>query len=101
MPARPTGSPHELVARLARVSFGAEGEPIATVAGVELLETEGLDGAAVEARIEERRKKLRSEVERGDKKLSNEGFVDKAPAEVVDEERRKLDAYKAELEELG
>ena len=83
------------------MSFGAEGEPIATVAGVELLETAGLDGAAVEARIEERRKKLRSEVERGDKKLSNRGFVDKAPAEVVDEERRKLDAYKAELEELG
>ena len=97
----PNGDPHELVARLARVSFGAEGEPIATVAGVELLETAGLDGAAVEARIEERRNKLRSEVERGDKKLSNRGFVDKAPAEVVDEERRKLDAYKAELEELG
>ncbi len=69
--------------------------------GVELLETAGLDGEAVAARIEERRRKLRSEVERGEKKLSNEGFVAKAPADVVDEERQKLDAYRAELEELG
>ena len=98
----PNGDPHELVARLARVSFGFDGgEPIATVGGVELLETEGLDGAAVEARIEERRKKLRSEVERGEKKLGNESFVAKAPAEVVDEERTKLEGYRAELEELG
>jgi valyl-tRNA synthetase len=97
----PNGDPHELVARLARVSFGAGGAPIASVGGVELLETEGLDGAAVEARIEERRAKLRSEVERGEKKLSNKGFIDKAPADVVDEERRKLEAYKAELEELA
>jgi valyl-tRNA synthetase len=96
------GRPHDLVARLARVSFDAEGgEAIATVGKVELLQTEGLDGDAVEARIEERRKKLRSEVERGEKKLSNKGFVDKAPADVVDEERQKLDSYKAELEELG
>jgi valyl-tRNA synthetase len=48
-----------------------------------------------------RRARLRSEVERGEKKLSNERFIDKAPADVVDEERRKLEAYKAELEELG
>jgi valyl-tRNA synthetase len=97
----PNGDPHELVARLARVSFGSGGDPIATVAGVELLETEGLDGDAVEARIEERRNKLRSEVERGERKLGNEGFVAKAPAEVVDEERTKLESYKAELDELG
>ena len=44
----PNGQPHELVARLARVEFGAdEGEPIATVGGVELLETEGIDAEAV------------------------------------------------------
>jgi valyl-tRNA synthetase len=98
----PGGDPHELVARLARVSFdGADGDPIAAVGGIVLLETEGLDGEAVEARIEERRGKLRSEVERGEKKLQNQGFVDTAPADVVDDERRKLEAYRAELEELG
>ena len=95
--------PHELVGRLARVEFSGngDGEPMATVAGVELLATEGVDGEAVEKRIEERREKLRAEVKRGEGKLSNEGFVDKAPADVVDAERAKLEAYKAELEELA
>jgi valyl-tRNA synthetase len=55
----------------------------------------------VAARIEERREKLRAEVRRGEANLSNEGFVAKAPADVVDAEREKLAAYRAELEELG
>jgi valyl-tRNA synthetase len=94
--------PHELVSRLARVEFSEDGgQPIASVAGVELLETEGVDPEAVAARIEDRREKLRSEVKRGEGKLSNEGFVAKAPADVVDAEREKLAAYRAELEELG
>jgi valyl-tRNA synthetase len=94
--------PHELVSRLAKVEFSEDGgEPIASVGGVELLETEGVDPEAVRARIEERREKLRAEVKRGEGKLSNQGFVAKAPADVVDAEREKLAAYKAELEELG
>jgi valyl-tRNA synthetase len=94
--------PHELVSRLARVEFSEDGgQPIASVAGVELLETEGVDPEAVAARIEERREKLRAEVKRGEGKLSNEGFVSKAPADVVDAEREKLAAYRTELEELG
>jgi valyl-tRNA synthetase len=94
--------PHELVARLARVSFdGAAGEAMATVGGIELVETEGVDPEAVSARIEERREKLRAEVARAEGKLTNDGFVAKAPADVVDAERTKLEAYKSELEELG
>jgi valyl-tRNA synthetase len=94
--------PHELVSRLARVEFSEDGgEPIASVGGVELLETKGVDPDAVRARIEERREKLRAEVKRGEGKLSNEGFVAKAPADVVDAEREKLASYRAELEELG
>jgi valyl-tRNA synthetase len=94
--------PHELVSRLAKVEFSDDGgEPMATVGGVELLETEGVDPGAVQARIEERREKLRAEVKRGEGKLGNEGFIDKAPADVVDAEREKLAAYRAELEELG
>ena len=90
------------MARLARVSFDhGEGEAIAKVGGVELLETEGLEADAVRARIEERRERLRAEIDRAERKLSNEGFVAKAPADVVDEERRKLDGYRAELDELG
>jgi valyl-tRNA synthetase len=101
--ARANGAePHELVNRLARVEFGDHGgEAIATVDGVELLEAEGIDPAAIEARIEERREQLRAEVQRGEGKLSNEGFVAKAPADVVDAERSKVEAYRAELDELG
>ena len=101
--ARATGAtPHELVGRLARVEFGADGgEAIATVASIELLESDGLDGAAVAARIEERRSGLQSEVERAEKKLGNEGFVAKAPPEVVASEREKLERYRSELEELS
>jgi valyl-tRNA synthetase len=95
-------APHELVSRLARVDFGgADGEAMATVGGVDLLVTDGIDPEAVRARIDERREKLRSEVKRAEGKLSNERFVEKAPADVVDEERQKLDSYRAELEELG
>jgi valyl-tRNA synthetase len=55
----------------------------------------------VRERIEERRAELRAEIERGEKKLANKGFVDKAPEEVVEEEREKLAAYRAELEDLS
>jgi len=100
--ARAEDRPLDLVSRLAKVEFSQDGgEPIATVGGVELLPTEGVDAQAVEARIEERREKLRGEVNRGEGKLGNEGFVAKAPADVVDAEREKLAAYRAELEELG
>jgi valyl-tRNA synthetase len=93
--------PHELVSRLARVEFSGDGgAPIASVGGVELLETEGVDPQSVAARIDERRTQLRAEVKRGEGKLSNEAFVAKAPADVVDAEREKLAAYRAELEEL-
>ena len=53
------------------------------------------------ARLDKRREELRAEVERAERKLGNEGFVAKAPAEVVEEERGKLERYRAELAELG
>jgi valyl-tRNA synthetase len=97
--------PHELVGRLARVAFdgsgGGESEALVTVGPVEILRTDELDPDRVRRRLDERREKLRSEVERAEGKLSNEGFVSKAPAEVVESEREKLAAYRAELEELG
>ena len=50
------------------------------------------------ARLEAEQKKLTGEIERLEKKLSNEGFVAKAPAAVVDGERAKLAKYKENLE---
>ena len=93
--------PHELVARLARLSFdGAEGEALASFGRVEILSSEEVDAAQVRRRIAERRETLRGEVERAERKLDNQGFVSNAPAEVVEAEREKLTAYRAELEEL-
>jgi valyl-tRNA synthetase len=65
-----------------------------------VLASESIDAEAVAARLEKRRAELRGEVERGERKLANEGFVAKAPAEVVEEERGKLERYRAELGEL-
>ena len=49
------------------------------------------------ARLEAEQKKLTGEIERLEKKLSNEGFVAKAPATVVEGERAKLAKYKENL----
>jgi valyl-tRNA synthetase len=92
----------EHIANLARLDLASNGvDPLATIAGVRIFAVEGLDPQAFQARVDARREELRKEVERGEKKLSNKGFVDKAPAEVVQEEREKLDAYRRELESLG
>jgi valyl-tRNA synthetase len=92
----------EHVANLARLELSSNGgDPLATIAGVRIFATEGLDAAAFQRRIEARREELRSEVARGEKKLANKGFVGKAPPEVVQEERHKLEAYRRELESLG
>jgi valyl-tRNA synthetase len=45
------------------------------------------------ARLEKEHQHLNTEVERIEKKLSNEGFVAKAPAKVIDEERVKMNDY--------
>jgi valyl-tRNA synthetase len=102
LPARVAGAaPHELVARLARLDLdGSGGEALASIGPLELLASDDVDATQVRERVAARAAELRSEVQRGERKLANEGFVAKAPAEVVDAERQKLDAYRAELEEL-
>jgi valyl-tRNA synthetase len=108
LPARVAGpqTPHELVARLARFSFDSDaasngGEPLAQVGPVEILASDALDADRVRARLGQRRDTLRAEVERAERKLADDGFVSKAPAEVVEAEREKLASYRAELEDLG
>ena len=94
--------PQEFVARLARFDFGGDsGDPVAAIGPVRVLDSAAIDAGTVAERLERRREELRSEVERGERKLGNEGFVAKAPAEVVEEERGKLERYRAELEELS
>jgi valyl-tRNA synthetase len=93
--------PQEFVGRLARFRFVEDGsDPVASIGPVRVLASDEVDAEAVDRRLEARRQELRSEVERAERKLGNEGFVAKAPAEVVEEERDKLERYRVELEEL-
>ena len=94
--------PPAFVGRLSRFAFdGVGAEPVASVGPVRVLASEQLDAEAVEARLRKRRQELEAEVERASRKLGNEGFVAKAPSEVVEEERGKLERYRQELAELA
>ena len=53
------------------------------------------------ARLSQELKKVEGEIARLEGKLSNEGFVAKAPAAVVEGERAKLEKYKATKEGLA
>ncbi len=93
----------EHVARLARLSFTSDGaEPVATVpvpgGAVEILPSEEVDLEEAQRRLATRRAKLEAEIERAERKLSNQAFVAKAPPEVVQAEREKLARLRAELE---
>jgi valyl-tRNA synthetase len=96
------------VARLSRFEWVDDGSPdgdvLATVpipgGGVQVLPSDGFDAAEARARIEKRREQLRGEVERAERKLANESFVAKAPAAVVEEERRKLEEYREALRRM-
>jgi valyl-tRNA synthetase len=99
----------EQLGRLARFELvgdaSGNGDVLATVpipgGGVQVLPSDAFDPAEAEARIAARREQLRAEVERAERKLANEKFVERAPAEVVEEERRKLEEYREALRRLG
>jgi valyl-tRNA synthetase len=95
----------EHLERLGRVSFTADGgDPVASVpvpgGAIEILPSEDVDIEGAQRRLAEQRAKLEAEIERAEKKLANQGFVDKAPPEVVQAERDKLERLRAELDSL-
>ncbi len=51
-------------------------------------------------RLENEAKKLQKEIERGNQKLSNTGFIDKAPQKIIEEEKEKLQKYKDKMEKI-
>ena len=67
---------------------------------IEIFATEGLDLDAAARKKAAKRAELEAEIKRAEGKLSNSGFVDKAPPAVVEAERAKLAALRAELEAL-
>src|SRR3954454_7072622 len=83
------GEVRDALARLARLEWGAPGADVVLVGGVELA-VPSVDPAALERKRAEERARLQAEIDRAEAKLANEGFVAKAPAEVVQAERDKL-----------
>jgi valyl-tRNA synthetase len=67
---------------------------------IEILATEALDPEAAARKRAAERDRLSQEIDRAQSKLSNEGFVAKAPAHVVQAEREKLERLRTELEAL-
>ena len=51
-------------------------------------------------RLNEEKKKLEAEIKRVEGKLANKGFVDKAPEQVVQQEREKGEKYRAMLDKV-
>jgi valyl-tRNA synthetase len=94
----------ELVARLARLDLGADGEAAASVpvpgGTIELLASDVVDPEAEARKLAERRAALEGEIARAEGKLANEGFVAKAPPALVEAERDKLERLRRELAAL-
>ena len=57
--------------------------------------------APANGNVDAERERLRGEIERAEKMLANDRFVAKAPPEVVDAEREKLERYRRELDAIG
>jgi valyl-tRNA synthetase len=93
-----------LVARMTRLDLEADGPLTATVpvpgGSVEIRAGELVDREAEERKAHAERERLRAEIDRAEKKLSNEGFVAKAPPQLVDAEREKLERLRQELDGL-
>ncbi len=99
------------LARLGRLEFTtggtAPGASDGAAAGIvipggviEVLASADVDLQAAERKREAKRTELAGEIGRAEKKLANAGFVAKAPPQVVQAERDKLEALRAELEAL-
>lgn len=73
-----------------------------TPLGELFLPLEGLvDVDAERSRITKELEKISKEISKSEAKLGNPGFVDRAPAQVVDQERARLDEWKAKRERLS
>ena len=106
LPARVDGldGDADLVARMARLDLEAEGDHTAAIpfAGgmVEIRAGSLVDPEAEARKRAAERERLESEIARAEGKLANEGFVAKAPEQLVAAEREKLDRLRRELAQL-
>ncbi len=90
--------------RLTEVSIVAElprsDAPVAVVDPLRIMLDVKVDPAAERARLAKEIARLESEVAKANAKLGNEGFIARAPANVVEQERARLAGFSATLDKL-
>ncbi|PIE17457.1 MAG: valine--tRNA ligase [Proteobacteria bacterium] len=77
-----------------------EGDAVKVAGELEIFVHGVIDDAAERKRLEGEKKKAQKELTVCEKKLGNPKFVDRAPAEVVAEQRERAERYRAELEAI-
>jgi valyl-tRNA synthetase len=95
----------ERLARLELVDGDPNGDVEASIAipggAVQVFPTEDVDAQEAERRRVAKLEQLRGEIKRAEGRLANQQFVAKAPPDVVQAERDKLERLRRELEELS
>jgi valyl-tRNA synthetase len=90
----------QIIADEAALDAQAHGAPVAIIGSSKLVLKVEIDVAAERERLSKEVERLASEVSKCNAKLGNESFVSKAPATVVDQERKRLAEYESTIEKL-
>jgi len=92
------------LARLSEVQVVAElpsgDAAVAIVGGFRLMLKVEIDVAAERERLDKEIARLQGEIAKAQGKLANESFVARAPAAVVEQERKRMESFVATLEQL-
>ncbi|SAL83327.1 valyl-tRNA synthetase [Caballeronia choica] len=90
----------QIIADEAALDAQAHGAPVAIVGANKLVLKVEIDVAAERERLSKEVDRLTNEVSKCNAKLGNESFVSKAPAAVVEQERKRLAEYETTIEKL-
>ena len=75
--------------------------PVAVIGNARIMLFKAVDPAAERARIAKEVARLEGEIAKAKAKLGNASFVERAPANVVEQERKRLADFEATLRKLG
>jgi valyl-tRNA synthetase len=94
----------KFLARLSEVTVADElpkaDAPVAIASDLKLMLKIEVDRAAERSRLANEIERLEKEIARAESKLANASFVEKAPANVVEQERERLASFSATLQKL-